>query len=379
MIPGVCPKALVLLLVLPFFQCGHPPEPGGELTEEPGSSASDPAILARLETVLQTEPDLQIGVFDGPGPDVFGTIAEVLVDSMGGLVVLDRDQPTVLWFDVDGEFRGSAGRGGSGPGEFRSVKRMALGSLGRIHVLDGARRITTFEQSDSGFLFLDSFSSTLPLEDFCELDNRVFVHTPRHESILGEMEVGGEDELIRGFGDRLTVKDNDDIAHLWDHPIMGDGLRSWQNRGQLLCVASPPTFVVVPHSMPWVRAFHASGRALWRWDLDDFRKTHYWAPGGGAAVAHGVDPRTGTVHQLQAVALLDSKTFAASYRESSLTDHEGVLEVRVLSLGDGRELLRVRNARLAIAGVTAEGHLVGFSNYPFPHLGLYRHALSPRN
>ena len=107
----------------------------------------------------------------------------MVLDSLGGLVVLDRDPPTVLWIDVHGEFRGSAGRAGSRPGGFRSIEGIALGSLGRFHILDGARRIATFEQSDSGFLILCSFSFTLPLKDLCARVNRVFAHTPCHESM----------------------------------------------------------------------------------------------------------------------------------------------------------------------------------------------------
>ena len=89
------------------------------------------------------------------------------------------------------------------------------------------------------------------------------------------------------FGDQKVVKDNPEVANLWDHPIMGAALKRSQNQGLLVCSEDPPQIVVVPYRTPWLRAFDLSGTLMWTTELEDYKRLHWVSSGGGTTVSMG--------------------------------------------------------------------------------------------
>ena len=84
---------------------------------------------------VEPNPDLVIGVFEGPDPYVLFNVIDAVVLSDGTVVIGMFDKTTfeLRYFDRDGSFVTSAGRRGEGPFElssgFNSLERMAGDSL----------------------------------------------------------------------------------------------------------------------------------------------------------------------------------------------------------------------------------------------------------
>jgi hypothetical protein len=86
------------------------------------------------EWVLQE--DLRIGRMEGEGPDLFGAIADLEVDSLGRIYVLEGQAEEIRTFDADGRYVRTFGRKGSGPGEFESAAGMDWDAEGNLWVVD---------------------------------------------------------------------------------------------------------------------------------------------------------------------------------------------------------------------------------------------------
>ncbi len=82
-------------------------------------------------TVLRT-----IGVEIGEANLVFGRIVDAVKTADGGVLAIDLSTLNVRRFDSDGSFIGSAGREGSGPGEFQNPMGIAILEDNRFIVSD---------------------------------------------------------------------------------------------------------------------------------------------------------------------------------------------------------------------------------------------------
>ena len=90
----------------------------------------------------------KLGAADGDGPDVFGSIAALAVDSIGQLLILDEQAQEVRVFDRSGAFVRALGRRGAGPGEFGRAQGLNLGAQRSLWVWDPShRRFTVFDSS----------------------------------------------------------------------------------------------------------------------------------------------------------------------------------------------------------------------------------------
>lgn len=92
-----------------------------------------------------------IGNLDGGGPEIFGRIADLEIDSSGNLYVLDELAQEVRVFDEDGNFLRALGRKGQGPGDLRGGSGLNLDHDGRLWVWDpGNVRFSIFV--DTGYV-----------------------------------------------------------------------------------------------------------------------------------------------------------------------------------------------------------------------------------
>jgi hypothetical protein len=119
---------------------------------------------------------VEVGVLDGDPTKVFGRIWDIVVGPSGDVFVLDNLSLDLRWFTADGEFLGSAGRAGGGPGEFRSPMSVALRRDGLVEVLDMAhRRLSRFAPSERGLLLRSELTIPVFGMDFCEMRARYYV------------------------------------------------------------------------------------------------------------------------------------------------------------------------------------------------------------
>ena len=122
-----------------------------------------PALLAWTTAASAQLPTLtrvgEIGCSDCGTAAQFATIRDVTVNDSGHVLVLSSEEPTLRYFDRAGGVRWTAGRAGTGPGEYRLPTRVGLGPRG-IQVVDMTlRRLTRLDPAGK-------FVSSAPLNGF---------------------------------------------------------------------------------------------------------------------------------------------------------------------------------------------------------------------
>lgn len=97
---------------------------------------------------VRLNEDLAIGVLDGPVHLIFGEVTRMAEDLRGGIYVLDAQVPEIRHFDHTGEFVGTVGRSGQGPGEYTNWSLgMVVDSTGVLYMHDwGNQRIVRFDE-----------------------------------------------------------------------------------------------------------------------------------------------------------------------------------------------------------------------------------------
>ncbi len=92
------------------------------------------------------EEELRIGSAEGEGPPAFNQIADLQVDSLGRIYVLESQAQEIRVFDSTGRFVRTVGRKGRGPGEFTQAIGIRWDPAGRIWVVDqGTARYTILD------------------------------------------------------------------------------------------------------------------------------------------------------------------------------------------------------------------------------------------
>ena len=79
---------------------------------------------------------LRVGEETDENTYLFGEIWGLAVDSKGRILVADRQPPSVAVFSVDGEWLGSVGGVGEGPGEYVTVGDVFVGPSDSVYVMD---------------------------------------------------------------------------------------------------------------------------------------------------------------------------------------------------------------------------------------------------
>lgn len=130
---------------------------GVEIVVISGARESFP-VVAELDSV----PEVRLGSPMGRAEEQFGAIHDVVALSDGGIAVLDGQAAEVRLFDAAGQYRGTLGGKGDGPGEFRSPVDLAVVSGDTLAVYDpvpgrvtrfdpnaGTHRVTTLESIET--------------------------------------------------------------------------------------------------------------------------------------------------------------------------------------------------------------------------------------
>ena len=80
---------------------------------------------------------LRVGEETDENAYLFGRIVSLAVDSKDRILVADRQPPSVSVFSVDGEWLGSVGGKGDGPGEYVEVNGVYVSPSDTVYVMDG--------------------------------------------------------------------------------------------------------------------------------------------------------------------------------------------------------------------------------------------------
>ncbi len=112
--------------------------------------AGEPLPAERVPEVPLARRAFSLGAADGDERYLFGQIADVATSGGGDTVyVLDRMERRIKAFDAEGEFLFDFGRGGDGPGEYKSPSSLvALPWNGRLAVWDREQQRLTVHAAD---------------------------------------------------------------------------------------------------------------------------------------------------------------------------------------------------------------------------------------
>jgi DNA-binding beta-propeller fold protein YncE len=117
----------------------------------PAKSAGTPSKMAAPFKAADVDTALVFGR-DGSGPGEFGTIDGVWVDARGRILVVDKGNNRVNFFNGGGRFLKSFGEPGEGPGQFNQCTGIVIDRQQRIIISDqGNFRIQVFD-AEGNFL-----------------------------------------------------------------------------------------------------------------------------------------------------------------------------------------------------------------------------------
>jgi hypothetical protein len=312
-----------------------------------------------------------IGVVDGePRSEVFGSIADIEVDTNGNLYIVDEFDSNVRVFDSSGSFLGLAGRAGEGPGEFRDGGRIRVASEagGLLHVLDGGNaRMHALELTDTGLVFTDDVRLDVAALEICVVQGRRYLLVDPLAANTGPLirEVDARGRVVNAFGEREKPDGVFSAMGGWDYFV---------NYSLLACNSATETMVLVSQMLPVIRAFSPDGEELWRRILTAFHQQRVElvteGPGAGSCCKYAIpDPESGTYHMATAVAIDGTHVFV-SLTEVPDESQERLHELRILDAKTGLQVARYE-AGVPIADVN--GTLIyTYTDEPFPQVIIRR-------
>ena len=158
-------RASISIVTATLAQACIPEAPGGGWVAErsvSGDTVTVHTVVGQVwPSAVRPVEEVTIGALEGPDELVFGEVSRMAEDQRGGVYVLDGQVPVIRRFDRDGEYVGTVGRAGEGPGEYaRLALGMVVDSDGVVYMHDwGNRRIVRFADDGSA---LESWSLDSP-------------------------------------------------------------------------------------------------------------------------------------------------------------------------------------------------------------------------
>ena len=206
-------------------------------------------------------------------PTVFGSLADVAVDTSGLVYVLDEQAQEVRAFDFAGRFLHRFGGFGDGPSELRHAIGIELLADGRILVASRDLRVKVFAPTEQGWSATQTIEAPVGPRAICSMrDGRVFINGYRQDAntLVHQLPVFGTDSVAPAFGG--GYQDENWLVQM----ALAEGALACANAGRGL--------VVLGHrAIPLIRAFDSlDGSLVWASKLESF---------SGMPVYQGVNQR----------------------------------------------------------------------------------------
>jgi len=310
-------------------------------------------------------PETVVGGFDAPSGQTIGKIADILALPDGTIVVLDEYYSDIKRYDARGNWLGSIGRGGRGPGELYYPEALSFdGTAGRLLILDrGNLRISGVSIRDEE-LRLEAFARLpIPALDMCVLNSKVFLLLESGGQTVHEFDVDSE-RIVKSWGGET------DVTHMPDErrrrsarEVMGATLMTCNEDLDLIVLASPLS--------GWVRAHRPDGTEVWSNTLDDFSGSRVVPvdANGMPGYTFEFESENGTKHEIDRLLPFENRVIV----QATLMDFErhesgwGPVTTYVLDSATG-ETIRTLDHLPLLAGLSGET-VAAWANGPTPGVG----------
>ncbi len=147
--PKRSPIVMLLALELALFGssgCGSDLDPSVGVQEGAGFPTIEPAWTDSDTWRIGTQPTFVVGTANGPSEYALADVRGATTFADGRIAVADNSARQIKFFSATGEYIGSSGREGSGPGEYRSIVAMTRTPSDTLLVADlFLRRITVLD------------------------------------------------------------------------------------------------------------------------------------------------------------------------------------------------------------------------------------------
>jgi hypothetical protein len=143
--------ALTVMAALLLAACAEGPSVRGDDWQAVVDTVGDTITVRTVAgsvwgDTMYLEPDVSIGLVEGPDEYLIGDPRSVAVGPDGTIYVLDVQVPVLRAYAPDGTYLRDIGRQGGGPGEYESPDGMTAMADGRVLVRDpGGARIVVFD------------------------------------------------------------------------------------------------------------------------------------------------------------------------------------------------------------------------------------------
>ncbi|MCD6589321.1 MAG: 6-bladed beta-propeller [Candidatus Fermentibacteraceae bacterium] len=151
-------SVLCILSLIVVAACGNESQGTDSALEQQAGNETAGAVMPEVDHWLVVTDS--IGVELGDSNFVFGQIVGAQFMPDGDIVVADMMKSKISIFSPEGEFVASAGRQGSGPGEYQLVSTVAVTAEGGLIVPDAMGGKLNFYDSD--YNFVDAMTGFFP-------------------------------------------------------------------------------------------------------------------------------------------------------------------------------------------------------------------------
>jgi len=146
-----------------------------------------------------------IGARSGPEGSIIGDVtAATIVDS--SILVLDQEYGEVKRYSINGTYKGTFGRPGTGPGELATPRDFDVGPNGAVWVLDADRTVSVFNRTDTGYVSTKTFTITHHPQKIESCNGKVYIYgdspgtSASHSQVTTIHEYSVDGSHIRSFG-----------------------------------------------------------------------------------------------------------------------------------------------------------------------------------
>ncbi|MDE2770409.1 MAG: 6-bladed beta-propeller [Bacteroidota bacterium] len=207
------------------------------------------------------QPSSRVGVAEGPQHAMLGSVRSVSVDANQNVFILDGEYTVVRIYSTEGDYIGSFGRAGNGPGEFGDPKSIDLLESDSLAVIIGREeRVIIYRRLDSlEYVFGHSFiqHDDVYSVDGCAMNGHIYVlgYSPEKDGVIHKYDLAGR--FITAFGDKYVDPD----------PWVAASL---SRRGLLACSDTHDTVAWIRQNVPVVNVCTGNGDLLERYKLQNF-------------------------------------------------------------------------------------------------------------